>query len=92
MQDKNRNSIRKAIEKQTDMPPISLSDLSFIEVSGDRHIELDGIRKILQYRDDIVAIKFKHMNVIFKGENIVLTNFSGKTAIIEGKIRTIEFE
>lgn len=92
MQEKTGNKIKKTIEKQTDMPPISLSDLSYIEISGDRHIELDGIRKILQYKDNVIAIRFKHMNVIFRGNNISLTNYSGKTAIIEGKISAIEFE
>ena len=89
---RKNNIIKETIEKQTDMPPISLSDISYIEISGDKHIELDGIKKILHYKDDIISIRFKHMSVTFKGNNISLTNYSGKTAIIEGKISAIEFE
>ena len=88
----NKEKVRKLIENQTDMPPISLSDLPYIEISGQNHIEVDGIRKILEYKNDIIKIRFKHTTVCFKGNDISLTNYSKKNAIIEGKINLIEFE
>ncbi|MBE6788282.1 MAG: hypothetical protein E7539_01300 [Ruminococcaceae bacterium] len=80
------------IEKQTDMPPVSVSDLAYIEISGQNHIELDGIRKILEYKEDRIKIRFRHNTVCFNGEKISIRNFSKKNAIIEGKINSIEFE
>jgi len=86
------DKILKFAQNQTDMPLISLDDLSYIEISGQNHIELDGIRKILEYKDDVIKIRFKHNTVVFKGEKISLANYSQKTAVIEGKIKLIEFE
>ena len=40
--------IIKSFEKETDMPLISLADLPFIEITGNNHIEVDGIKKIIE--------------------------------------------
>ena len=79
------------LEKQTDLPPISIAELPYIEISGTNHIEIDGIHKILEYKDDIIRIRFKKNTVIFNGESLSLRDFKKKNAIIEGVIRSIEF-
>jgi len=86
------NTLTSFLEKQTDMPPVSISDLAYIEISGQNHIELDGIQKILEYKEDRIRIRFRHSTVCFNGEKISLRNFSKKNAIIEGKVNSIEFE
>lgn len=89
----NKNhKLNKILENQTDMPPVSLSNLSYIEISGDNHIELDGIVKILECNENLIRIRFKHKTVLFKGENLQIRNYFNKSAIINGKITSIIFE
>ena len=80
------------IQRETDMPPISLMDMPFIEITGNNHIEIDGIRKIIETNQNAVKIKFKDYCIGFMGENLNIRNFSGKSAIIEGEISAISFE
>ena len=82
----------KTLEKETDMPLVSLADLPFIEITGNNHIELDGIRKIIESNKETIKISFKKDVVIFSGDNLSIRNFCGKTAIIEGDISIISFE
>ena len=89
---KKRGSIASFIEKQTDMPPVSISDLPYIEISGQNHIEIDGIQKILKYKDNIIKIRFRHSTVNFNGEGLSLRNYNKKNAVIVGKISSVEFE
>lgn len=82
----------KSIEKETDMPLISLADLPFIEITGNNHIEVDGIRKIIESNKETIKISFKKDVVTFSGDNLLIRNFSSKSAIIEGDISIISFE
>lgn len=86
-----KSNLIKKLEKETDMPPISLTDTSFIEITGNNHIELDGIKRIIESNKDIIKILFKKEVITFSGYNLLIRNFSGKTAIIEGDISNISF-
>ena len=88
----NNKTFSDFLEKQTDMPPVSLSDIPYIEISGRKHIELDGVHKILEYSNEKIKIRFRKVSVSFNGEGLFISNFSGKTAIIEGKLETVVFE
>lgn len=89
---KHRKTFSDFLEKQTDMPPVSLSDIPYIEISGRKHIELDGVHKILHYSGEIIKIRFRKATVSFNGEGLFISNFSGKTAIIEGFLTSVVFE
>ena len=89
---RNEKSFSNFIEKQTDMPPVSLSDIPYIEISGRRHIELDGVHRILEYSGEKIKIRFRKATVSFNGNGLFISNFSGKTAIIEGTISSVVFE
>ncbi len=90
--EKKDKSFVNFLEKQTDMPPISLADMPYIEISGRNHIELDGVHKILEYKKEKLRLRFKKCTVCFNGENLYIRNFSEKNAIIEGTVSSIEFE
>ncbi|MEE1280107.1 MAG: YabP/YqfC family sporulation protein [Oscillospiraceae bacterium] len=89
---KSKATFAQFLEKQTDMPPISLSDIPYIEISGRNHIELDGVHKILEYKQERLKLRFRHCTVCFNGENLFIRNFSNKNAVIEGTVSSIEFE
>ena len=89
---KNRKTFSEFLEKQTDMPPVSLSDIPYIEISGRKHIELDGVHKILEYNEEKIKIRFRKATVSFIGEGMFISNFSGKTAMIEGQLTSVVFE
>ena len=89
--DKNYK-ISKLLENQTDMPPVSLSNSSYVEITGHNHIELDGIIKILECNENFLRIRFKNKTVLFKGENLNIRNYFNKSAIINGEINSIIFE
>ena len=89
---KTDNNIVSFIEKQTDMPPVSISDLPYIEISGQNHVEIDGIQKILEYKEEVIKIRFKHITVSFNGRGLNLRDYNKKNAVIVGNITSIEFE
>ena len=71
---KTQKKIIDFMEEQSDMPVVALADVAYIEISGRNHIELDGIRKILEYKQNKIRIKFKYGTVCFTGDNIFLRN------------------
>ena len=81
----------KGIERETNMPLVSLADLPFIEITGNNHIELDGDKKILESNKEMIKILFKNNVICFSGDNLSIRNFSGSTAIVEGDISIISF-
>ncbi len=89
---KNKKTFSDFLEKQTDMPPVSLSDIPYIEISGRKHIELDGVHKILEYSDEKIKIRFRKATVSFIGNGLFISNFSSKNAIIEGELVSLVFE
>lgn len=80
------------VQSQTDMPPISLMDLPYIEISGQNHIEIEGIYKITEYNSNTIKLKFKRNVVCFMGVDLHMQNFSDKNTVIKGKISSIVFE
>ena len=89
---KNKKTFSEFLEKQTDMPPVSLADIPYIEISGRKHIELDGVHKILEYSGEKIKIRFRKATVSFSGEGLFISNFSGRTAIIKGRLTSVVFE
>ena len=89
---KKKNSLKNFLKEQTNMPPIALADLSFIEVTGKNYIELDGIKKIVECSQEKIIIRFKDIVVSFNGKELTIKNFNEKSAIIEGDISSIIFE
>ncbi len=87
-----RPVLRRLKEEASSLPPIALSDLPYIELSGQNHMELDGIHKILEYRSNCLRIRFCHVTVCFIGEGLCMRYFSGKNAVVQGVIREIKFE
>ncbi len=79
-------------ENQTDMSPISLADLPYIEISGQNHIEIEGIYKIIECKENIIKLKFKKQTVSFDGVGLFMQNFSEKNAVIKGKINSVTFD
>ena len=89
---RSKKSLSEFLEKQTDMPPVSISDIPYIEISGRKHIELDGVYKILNYSGEKIRIRFRKATVSFSGDGLFISNFSGKNAIIEGELTSVVFE
>lgn len=89
---KNKNKRISFLKEQTNMPPIALADLSFIEITGKNYVEIDGIKKILECNREKIIIRFKDNTVDFSGKELIIRNFNEKSAIIEGSISSIVFE
>ena len=86
-----RNSTFKFIEETTDMPPVSLSDIPYIELSGKNHAEIEGIYKISEYTEKTIKLEFKKDIVSFEGYDLVIKYFTDKSAIIKGNIKAVSF-
>ena len=87
-----KNKSVNFIKEQTNMPPIALADLSYIEITEKNYIELEGVKKIIECGNDRIKIKFKDCIAQFCGTDLYIRNYNEKSAIIEGEFSSIIFE
>lgn len=85
------NILFKFAQEQSDFAPESLADIPFIQLSGRNHTEIEGIYKIIECNENIIELKFKKERVRFSGEGLFIKSFTDKSAVIKGKITSIEF-
>ena len=89
---KNKPKLYKILEKQTDMPLVSVSSLPLIEITGRNLVEIDGIKSIIKSDKNEIKLKLNQFNVLINGNELHFRNFSEKSAIIEGNIDSMYFE
>lgn len=88
---KKESKLLAFAESQTDMSPISLADIPYVEINGRNHIEVDGVYRLLECNDSLIKMHFRKNTISFKGENLHIQSFGIKNATIKGIINSIEF-
>lgn len=86
------NNILNSARKATDLPPEAISDVPYIEICGKNHIELEGVRSIVEYKEDYLRLRFHHSTVKFCGSGLNIIYFSNQSTVIEGELHSVEFE
>ena len=62
-----------------------------VELLSDREAVVDGCRGILEYSECCIRLCAGALTVRFTGEGLTMRNFGASGAVVEGKIRSVEF-
>lgn len=62
-----------------------------VELLSDREAVVDGCRGILEYSESCIRLCTGALTVRFTGEGLTMRNFGGLGAVVEGKIRSVDF-
>ncbi|MDR1564389.1 MAG: YabP/YqfC family sporulation protein [Oscillospiraceae bacterium] len=62
-----------------------------IEFSGNREVIVEGCKGILEYDDTTIRLNLGRESVRFLGKGLSIGAMSGKIAVIEGYINSMEF-
>jgi sporulation protein YqfC len=74
-----------------DLPLDLVAGMVHFEFSGNREVEVEGCRGILEYDENIICIDTGKMKVRFMGRDLELRNFTDHSAVIDGFISSVEF-
>ncbi len=76
----------------SDIPFISVMNELHIEVFSDKKIIIDGECSVLEYHSNLICLGFKKGNVTIIGDSLSIFSVSDEGVRIIGKIFTINFE
>lgn len=85
------DSVRNAILKILEMPEYSVSQGTRIEINSNREAVVENCRSILEYTPEIIRLLTPKMTVRFIGKDLRIENMSKSSAMVTGKIESLEF-
>ena len=62
-----------------------------VELLSDREAVVDGCRGILEYNECCIRLCTGALTVRFTGEGLTMRNFGSLGAVVEGKIKSVDF-
>ncbi len=65
---------------------------SMMHIDGNRRIEIENCKKIIEYNDICVRLKTNSCTVCVWGTNLSVDDFCTGGIVINGKISSVEFE
>ncbi len=75
-----------------DLPDGILSSCAHLEIFGNRRVLLDGACDIAECGEDLLLIKVGKTTLRFRGRELTLSAFDPMSAVLEGRLSSIEFE
>ena len=84
-------SVKNAILRLIDMPEYSVSQGMRIEINSDREAVVENCRSILEYTPETVRLLTPKMTVKFTGKELRIENMNRSSAMVTGKINSLEF-
>lgn len=61
------------------------------EISGNKHIVIDGCEGITDFTDSLIAVKSGKMKIITEGNNLKIKILTNHTIVIDGYINCVRF-
>lgn len=74
-----------------DIPYSSIPGISYIEITGNREVIVDGCKGILQYDEDVIKLNAGHLVIRFTGNDLTICSMQAEQALIKGQILSIDF-
>lgn len=65
---------------------------SMMHIDGNRRVEIENCKKIIEYNDICVRLKTNSCTVCVWGANLRVDDFCTGGIVINGKISSVEFE
>ncbi|SMC18930.1 sporulation protein YqfC [Clostridium acidisoli DSM 12555] len=86
------SKIKEGFADKLDMPRDVVLNIPKIIVVGKEEITIENHQGILKFNDDFIRIKCNFGNIVIKGCNFEILFISGKTIILGGKLKSVEYE
>lgn len=84
--------IKVDLAEKLDIPKEAVLDIPRIEVVGKEEITIENHKGIILFKTDIMKIKSSLGNIVLKGAKFEILFISGKTIVLGGKLKSIEYE
>ena len=79
------------MESVLELPAGTLSGTARIELSGNTRAVVEGCKGILEYEDDVIRLNTASGIIRFMGQNLGMNCLNEDSAVVEGKILSVEF-
>lgn len=86
-----RRTVAEKAAKLLEVPADVITNMAHLELAGNREVNIDGCKGILEYDENIVRINAGSMIIKFSGRGLTLRNLTQDSAVLEGFITSIEF-
>lgn len=83
--------IARKVENLLELPTGVLSGSSRMEVTDDQRVVVEGCRGILEYEEDIIRLHIACGVVRFCGQSLCLSCLTEDSALVTGRLLSIEF-
>ena len=75
-----------------DFPDGVLPSCAHLEIFANRRVLLDGDCEIAECGEDLLVLTVGKTTFRFRGRELCLTAFDRKSAVLEGRLSSVEFE
>ncbi|MBQ4515344.1 MAG: sporulation protein YqfC [Clostridia bacterium] len=90
-QQKERKKIRERLSDTLAIPEDILLDLPRITVSGNRELEIENYKNVLEYLDSSIQLNCKDYVIKICGKKLEITFITDESVCIRGIISSISF-
>ena len=71
---------------------VPLPAVAHLEVFGNRRVLMDGACEIAECSEDVLVMQVGKTTLRFRGRELCLAVFDKESAVLEGRLSSIEFE
>lgn len=86
-----RAAVSSKVEKALDLPVGVLSNVSRIELSGNRQVLVEGCQGIVKYDEDQIQLRTTGGVIRFTGRELCMSSLNPACAVITGRLLSLEF-
>lgn len=84
--------IKEKLADKLDIPRDILLNMPKITVIGNEEITIENHQGILKFCEEFIKIKCCYGNMYVNGDNLQIIFISGKTIVLGGKFKSVEYE
>ena len=85
------SNIREKIAEITEFPKDVVMDLPRIVIVGNRELQIENYKGLLEYSQDIIRVAVNNKQIIITGVDLCINRMESETLFIGGRIMSIEF-
>lgn len=86
------DTLRQTAEKWLDLPDGVWNNSAHLELFDNKRVLIDGGCEITECGEDLLVLTVGKTVFRFRGRELCLTAYDTKSAVLEGRLSSIEFE
>ncbi len=88
---KERKKLRELFSDSLSIPEDVLLDLPRITASGNREIEIENYKNVLEYLDSSIQLNCKNYVIKLSGKKLEITSITDESVCVRGVVSSISF-